>query len=62
MHKNVVTIRLSVSFTGSYTKDEANFALWDNLISQKTVWSRQGIEFQELLKTQIKESSTFQRP
>ena len=44
MHKNVVTIRLPVSFTGS-TKDEPNFPLLDNLISQKTVWSRQGIEF-----------------
>ena len=52
MHKNVVTIRLSVSFTGSYTKDEPNFFLRDNLISQKIVWSRQGIEFQGLLKTQ----------
>ena len=52
MHKNVVTIRLPMNFTGSYTKDEPNFPLWDNLISQKTVWSRQGIEFQGLLKTQ----------
>ena len=52
MHKKVVTIRLSVSFTGSYTKDEPNFLLRDNLISQKIVWSRQGIEFQGLLKTQ----------
>ena len=52
MHKKVVTIRLTVSFTGSYTKDEPNFPLWDNLISQETVWSRQGIEFQGLLKTQ----------
>ena len=52
MHKNVVTIRLPVNFTGSYTKDEADFALRDNLISQKTVWSRQGIEFPGLLKTQ----------
>ena len=52
MHKNVVTIRLPVNFTGSYTKDEPNFPLRDDLISQKTVWSRQGIEFQGLLKTQ----------
>ena len=52
MHKNVVTITLPVSFTGSYAKDEPNLPLQDNLISQKTVWSRQGIEFQGLLKTQ----------
>ena len=52
MHKNVVTVRLPVNFTGSYTEDEANFVPRDNLISQKTVWSRQGIEFQGLLKTQ----------
>ena len=53
MHKKVVTIiRLPVSFTGSYTKDKKNVPLRDNLISQKTVWSRQGIEFQGLLKTQ----------
>ena len=35
MHKNVVTIRLPVSLTGSYTKDEPNFPLRDNLIEQK---------------------------
>ena len=53
MHKNVVTtIRLPVSFTGSYTKDEPNFPPRDNQISQKIVWSRQSIEFQGLLKTQ----------
>ena len=52
MHKNVVTIRLPVNFTGSYTKDKPNFPLRDNLISQKTVCSREGIEFQGLSKTQ----------
>ena len=33
MHKNVFT--LSVSFTGSYTKDEPNFPLQNNLILKK---------------------------
>ena len=33
MHKNVFTF--SVSFTGSYTKDEPNFPLQNNLILQK---------------------------
>ena len=52
MHKNVVTITLTASFTGSYTKDKPKFPLRDNLISQKTTWTKQGIEFKGLLKTQ----------
>ena len=55
LHKNVVTIRLPVSLTGSYTKDEPNFPLQDNLISQKTVWSRQGIEFQGQIFKDLKQ-------
>ena len=50
MHKNVFT--LSMSFTGSYTKDEPNFPQQNNLILQKNVvWRRQGCEFQGLFKT-----------
>ena len=35
MHKNVFT--LAVSFKGSYTADEPNFPLRNNLISKKMV-------------------------
>ena len=50
MCKNFSTSRLPVGCTGSYTKDEPNFPLWNtgNLIWQKTVW--QGIEFWRLFK------------
>ena len=50
MRKNFSTSRLPVGWTGSYTKDEPNFPLWNtgNLIWQKTVW--QGIEFWGLFK------------
>ena len=49
MHKNVFT--LPVSCTGSYNKDEPNFPRQNNLILQKTVWYRQGSEFQGFFKT-----------
>ena len=49
MYKIVFT--LPVSFTGSYTGDEQNFPEQNNLILQKSVWSRQGCEFQGLFKT-----------
>ena len=50
MHKNVFT--LPVSFTGSYTEDETNTTRQNNAILQKkSVWNRQGCEFQRLFKT-----------
>ena len=49
MHKNVFT--LPVSCTGCYTEDEPNFPRQNNLNLQKTVWHRQGSEFQGFFKT-----------